>query len=649
MQTAVVSLTALVLLIIKRIFMDKLSPRWQYGVWIILALRILIPAEPRNTLFFPLAVWIEIAKTRVESFLDSAWASPLMPVRTIPDATLPSGMPSSITDWLLVLYLCGAVLTALRYLCSYIQLRRLLHRGTPASPELEEAVRSICGRYRLRPCRSVMIAGLPSPFICGIFRPVLAVPEGEILDDKILLHELLHLKYLDPIQSLLWAMLRCLHWYNPFLIFVFNRIGNDMESLCDQRVLERLEGEEMRTYGRILLAMANDRYARCPGTSSISNGGKNISRRIEAITRFRKYPRGMGLVSVCIILVIGSPLLLGGRNTAYTRMLDPSGFGGEERAMAAARLTKCSTPAGALDTYAKGLLTGDSIYMVIVSPFSDPIHSSGESTIDSEQFQNERNDGKTSAIPGETYSDITDAVSYGFDLIDKGYRVLNLSENKNGSLEGFILLRDSVLVPVQVLYEDGWRVTENGPRSYIDSLYPIDIDNGSLSPLSLLRTEGKTGTVEVYFYTVYTVENTIIENDSAFFSNSFFDTSIKPDAQFGYGEIYTTLRYTYRNTGMGKPEELAGFMSCQLDSPDQEAYFPPVPAGAGGLTLDGTDIKYLAVDDSWDGTVTISGGSSTDISENGTLRPPAAWKVRILWDGEVKEELTLENSQYTER
>ena len=227
--------------------------------------------------------------------------------------------------------------------------------------------------------------------------------------------------------------------------------------------------------------------------------------------------------------------------------------------------------------------------------------------------------------------------------------MLNLSENKNGSLEGFILLRDSVLVPVQVLYEDGWRVTENGPRSYIDSLYPIDIDNGSLSPLSLLRTEGKTGTVEVYFYTVYTVENTIIENDSAFFSNSFFDTSIKPDAQFGYGEIYTTLRYTYRNTGMGKPEELAGFMSCQLDSPDQEAYFPPVPAGAGGLTLDGTDIKYLAVDDSWDGTVTISGGSSTDISENGTLRPPAAWKVRILWDGEVKEELTLENSQYTER
>ncbi len=675
LQTAVVSLTALLLLIIKQIFTDKLSPRWQYGIWIVLVLRILIPAETRNTLFFPLAVWIEMAKNRAESFLESAWSSPLMPVRTVPDIPSPvgsAGIPSSITDWLLILYLLGAVLTALRYLCSYIRLRLLLRRGAPASPELEEALRRVCGRYRLRPCRAVTIEGLPTPFICGIIRPVLAVPAGaapaaqapaamipdskkiaaEIPDDKILLHELLHLKYLDPLQSFFWAMLRCLHWCNPFLIYVFNRIGNDMESLCDQRVLERLEGEEMRAYGKILLSMANDRYARCPGTSSISNGGRNISRRIEAIARFRKYPRGMGLVSVCIVLIIGLSLLLENRSTAGVRMLDPSGFGGEERAMAAARLTRCSTPAGALDTYAKGLLTGDPIYMAIASPLSVQVRSSGGSTMDPGQFQNETDNEINSAMPGEAYTDRTDAGTYGIDTIDQGYSVLNLSENRNGSLDGYILLRDSVLVPVQVLYEDGWRVTETGPHSYIDSLYPTDIDNGSLTPLSLLRTEGKTGTVEVYFYTIYTVENTIMENDSAFFSDSFFDTSIKPDAQFDYGEIYTTLRYIYRDTGIGKPENLAGLISCRMDSPDQEPDFPPVPAEAVSMSSsDGVDIEYLNVDDSWDGTAVTSGGSWTDLGAagNGLIYPPAAWKVRILWDGEVKEELTLESSHYTGR
>ena len=41
-------------------------------------------------------------------------------------------------------------------------------------------------------------------------------------------------------------------------------------------VLERLEGEERRAYGVILLSMADGRYARAPGTSSMANGGTRI-------------------------------------------------------------------------------------------------------------------------------------------------------------------------------------------------------------------------------------------------------------------------------------------------------------------------------------------------------------------------------------
>ena len=37
-----------------------------------------------------------------------------------------------------------------------------------------------------------------------------------------------------------------------------------------------------------------------PGTSSMANGGRNIRRRIEAIARFKKYPAGMALASVCV-------------------------------------------------------------------------------------------------------------------------------------------------------------------------------------------------------------------------------------------------------------------------------------------------------------------------------------------------------------
>ena len=43
-QTLALSVAAAVLLAAKRLFLDKLSPRWQYGVWAILALRALLPA-----------------------------------------------------------------------------------------------------------------------------------------------------------------------------------------------------------------------------------------------------------------------------------------------------------------------------------------------------------------------------------------------------------------------------------------------------------------------------------------------------------------------------------------------------------------------------------------------------------------------------
>ena len=100
------------------------------------------------------------------------------------------------------------------------------------------------------PRRIVECRWARSPFVVGVVRPALVLPMGWAVDGKVVLHELLHLKYRDVWAGWLTTALRCLHWCNPFLWFVFDKIGNDRESLCDQRVLERLEGEERRDYGR---------------------------------------------------------------------------------------------------------------------------------------------------------------------------------------------------------------------------------------------------------------------------------------------------------------------------------------------------------------------------------------------------------------
>ncbi|MBP3677068.1 MAG: hypothetical protein J6I97_01840, partial [Agathobacter sp.] len=286
-----------------------MSPRWQYSIWVLLAIRILVPVNVSKYIIPQLALWIEVFKENIEKLFVSNYCRAYEPITLHHCIPFINKSPQSITDWLFVIYVVGVVIFLLKYLISYIHLRILLNHGQPVSAEMKQKMLVVCDKYAVNPCKIVAVEGLSSAFICGVIRPVLVVPKNEEIDEKVLLHELLHLKHHDTMQNIGWCMLRSLHWCNPLIHVVINHIENDMESLCDQRVLELLEGEERREYGTILLSMANQKYARIPGTTSISNGGNNISKRIAAIVRFKKYPEGMALVSVCIILTLFWPTI----------------------------------------------------------------------------------------------------------------------------------------------------------------------------------------------------------------------------------------------------------------------------------------------------------------------------------------------------
>ena len=53
MQTIEVSLMAMILLIVKKVLKDKLSPRWQYGIWSLLLICMIVPVGVFGTYIFP--------------------------------------------------------------------------------------------------------------------------------------------------------------------------------------------------------------------------------------------------------------------------------------------------------------------------------------------------------------------------------------------------------------------------------------------------------------------------------------------------------------------------------------------------------------------------------------------------------------------
>ena len=464
-QTLSVSLAAAVLLAVKWLLRDKLSPRWQYAVWGVLALRALIPASLGRSLVPQLALWTETAKSAAELALDSAFTGPFELMSITAPVPLADGLPRSLTDWLFVLYAAGVLAALVWYAYRYARLRALLWRGREDAA-VRAAVDAAAEKYGLKPCRAVSVPGLKGAFVCGVIRPVLAVPEGEIPDGKVILHELLHLKYLDAAQNIFWCVLRALHWCNPFLQYVFNRVGNDMEALCDRRVLERLEGEERREYGSILLGMASDSYARAPGTSSISNGARNIARRIEAIARFKLYPRGMALVSVCTVLILASALLTGVKAEPMA-VVEPLNRADILTAMAAARLERCQTIPSAIECYVKGEVLGNSYALAACSApdEQEAVYRRYEQQLESGRLSNTN-------IGYEQYllSPYTDGegVFHTVAAIDAVSIVYSSGVDEDLRWEASRHNEDYCLIPVEVRYLDGAYTASGGELGWAD-------------------------------------------------------------------------------------------------------------------------------------------------------------------------------------
>ena len=346
---AAASMAALFVLVLQHIFRDKLSPQWQYAVWMVVVLRLILPVGwLGRSAIADLTGLGEALRTWVELGLDSAWSSPWTPSLPLAGIPIPpaGGLPRSVTDWLFLLYLAGVLLSALWLAAGGLRLRRSLGEAVPVAGARLEAVAALAERFGLSmPRRVVESRAASTPFLVGVVRPVLVLPMGWAPDRKVILHELIHLKQRDVAAGWVTALFRCVHWCNPFLWRIFDRIDNQREQRCDQLVLERLEGEDRRDYGRVLLSMADDGRRRFPGATTMANGGQNIKARIQAITRFKAFPRGMGLVSVCMVvtltlsLVVGLPVSAADPLPGAVRLLGPVGslsYGGRRTGRAGA-------------------------------------------------------------------------------------------------------------------------------------------------------------------------------------------------------------------------------------------------------------------------------------------------------------------------
>lgn len=272
--TLLAGLVAVVCLLLRRS-----SPAIRYWCWQILALKLLL--MPLWTLAIPLPHFLDSGPATSASSLlpvaiESPKASDNFPGSKTNGAqaqeTKPPALPAADTSsfnflrqvtwrtWLVLVWLGGICWQMGRLMMQRRRLGRLLSRAAPVTEPLllvlaNEAAEKLGLR---RPPRVVCTDIEGSPFVCGLFRPVLVVPRGLLagLDNdqwrQVLLHELAHLKRRDLWWGWIPEIARMIYFFHPVLHWVCYKIRLERELACDQLAMA-LSGRGAADYALVLV------------------------------------------------------------------------------------------------------------------------------------------------------------------------------------------------------------------------------------------------------------------------------------------------------------------------------------------------------------------------------------------------------------
>ena len=325
-------LLILALLLGKRFLKDKISRQWQYYIWLIVLLRLLLPFGPEVSLMGK-------AYQAVDQVISQATPLPLQqhPSQNAPgDNFIPTvgteqhnelvNSPADdittvhpfqnigimLINYIWLVWLVVALGFLIRKITIYQGFMRYINAGlTPISDierldELSIVAEQLGTKKPIELCVNPLVS---SPLLIGFFHPCIVLPSADISEKDfrcIVLHELTHYKRCDMFYKWLVQITVCLHWFNPLVHLMSREIIKACEFSCDEAVLAKMGYDNAQDYGKTLLdAMAAvGKYKESLGAVTLSENKQLLKERLGAIMNLKKRTKAIqlltGLLTLCI-------------------------------------------------------------------------------------------------------------------------------------------------------------------------------------------------------------------------------------------------------------------------------------------------------------------------------------------------------------
>lgn len=299
-----ISITAgwLILAVIAlRLLLTK-APKWiSCLLWALVALRLLIPfsIESAMSLIPSGEVVSESIVSNQAPAIDTGFVkvnAAVNPIITETFAPKPEASvnPMQMIVWIAsVIWIAGMAAMFIYAIVSFLRLKKQVSASTPVSIKTSEGS-----------CRVMLCDDIKSPFILGIFKPVIYIPSNLDLDtiELVFAHENAHIKRHDNIWKPLGFALLSIYWFNPLCWIAYILLSKDIEAACDEKVIKDKDRNYLALYSQALLdcAVQRKRISACP----LAFGENGVKGRVKGILNYKKPAFWIILISFAAIAAV---------------------------------------------------------------------------------------------------------------------------------------------------------------------------------------------------------------------------------------------------------------------------------------------------------------------------------------------------------
>jgi beta-lactamase regulating signal transducer with metallopeptidase domain len=311
------SFLILIILVVRTLFKGKISARMQYVLWLLVAIRLLIPVNIIESDFSILN--FTVSRSEAQAFLgeelnDSKYniivespVSSLEKSDTSSQVSFSNDNNRELTKILssakqqnfvlFSIWVIGFFIFSSVFLVINLIYWRNLKRERIFLPEIKENLPVYLVNHASSPC------------LFGLFFPKIYVTQLALEENRlryVLAHEMQHYRNLDYIWSMVRAICLAVYWFNPFVWIAAIASKQDCELACDEDTIRSLGEQERISYGRALvdLAVISNTTAKLGCIAVTMNGNNHWFK--ERIIRISKKPKILvrNIVILFVVLLI---------------------------------------------------------------------------------------------------------------------------------------------------------------------------------------------------------------------------------------------------------------------------------------------------------------------------------------------------------